>query len=132
MTTRTNPRPPASRYVNEAGKLVNLSSNSYVATRVRGEEDWLPLVIRTPARCEDHTVCLWCLEAWMWDYEFAFDRTAGGRRLKALAEANGADLTSYLRWNSMTETAGDRARSKEHQRLCGCILQPTLKRPAAG
>lgn len=122
-----------SRYYNEDGKLVHLSGNTYVPVRLRGErEKWSPLIIRKPARCEDHTVCLWCVESWMWDYDFRFEATKGGRALKALAEANSVDLESYVRWNSLTETDADRERSKEHNRLCGRILQPELNRPAAG
>ena len=40
--------------------------------------------VRKPRRC-DHgeTVCLECAEVWMYDWVFYFDRTIGGRRLRA-------------------------------------------------
>ena len=40
--------------------------------------------IRTVNRC-DHceTVCAKCAEVWMYDWKFYFDRTIGGRRLRA-------------------------------------------------
>ena len=40
--------------------------------------------IRTVNRCDHRQyVCARCAEVWMYDWEFYFDRTTGGRRLRA-------------------------------------------------
>jgi hypothetical protein len=59
------------------------SGNSYLAAWFDGK----PEVIRVlnEVRC-DHvsSACTACVYQWEWDYEVLYDRTAAGRRLKAL------------------------------------------------
>jgi hypothetical protein len=44
----------------------------------------VPVRIRTPRRCDhSQTVCLECAESWMFDWVLYFDRTEGGRLLRA-------------------------------------------------
>jgi hypothetical protein len=109
----------ASRYWNDEGKLVSLSGHAYVPGKVRGyDEPWVPMIIRTPARCEEHTICVYCVEDWLWDWEIAFARTAGGRALMTRCVAEGIDLDSWVRWNANAPTPDDIARASANRARC--------------
>lgn len=120
-----------SRYYNDAGELISMSSLVYLPGRCPGDLKWSPLPIRAPQDCEDHTVCVWCIEGWMWDYDLDFTRTVGGRRLAELAALNGVDLTSAARWNAYTETDDDRVRARLFSDRCGSPDQSALILPEA-
>lgn len=110
-----------SRYINESGQLVHLSSYAYVPMRIRGSgELWTAIRIAlNPQRCEDYNICEWCAESWTWDWEVAFDRTVGGRRLRDRAMAIGADLDAWRRWGNGTATDDDAARMRNQSGRCG-------------
>jgi len=84
---------PYKRDLKEGAK--GLSGNGYVVAELDTSHrdangklvpglERVPVRIRTPRRC-DHceTVCVECAESWMFDWVFYFDRTAGGRLLRA-------------------------------------------------
>ncbi|MDQ2816513.1 MAG: hypothetical protein M3Z75_32930 [Actinomycetota bacterium] len=111
---------PYKRDLKEGAK--GLSGNCYVVAeldtshrdadgkRVPGLER-VPVRIRTPRRC-DHceTVCVECAESWMFDWVFYFDRTAGGRRLRAGLGGDEALAVMARRradWENRHRSAGD-------------------------
>lgn len=67
----------------------NLSGHAYLAVTMRKPEnpDDLKMgkvVIRKPGNCNHVAfICTVCAPTWNWDYKLMFDRTAGGRALKA-------------------------------------------------
>lgn len=109
----------ASRYWSDEGKLVNLSGNAYVPARIRGaNEPWTALRVREPSRCIESTVCVYCVEDWLWDWEIDLTRTGAGRRLAARCDTEGIDLTSYARWNANAPTEADVARARRNRGRC--------------
>lgn len=66
----------------------NLSGNSYVSARLRHEPAELTkLRIRAERTCGHlHTICLACARIWDQDWHLFWDRTGGGRTLKAAIE----------------------------------------------
>jgi hypothetical protein len=62
---------------------LNTSYRDADGARVPGLER-VPVRIRTPRRCDhSQTVCPECAESWMFDWVLYFDRTEGGRLLRA-------------------------------------------------
>lgn len=70
----------------------SLAGVSYVSARMTSEpgRSYDKLVIAEPALC-GHTnrICPTCAHLWAADYEMFWQRTAGGRRLKAAIDAAG-------------------------------------------
>jgi hypothetical protein len=60
----------------------SISGMSYVPGRLTDHPGTMPVLIRSPRRC-DHTetVCTECVTEWQWDWTLVFDRTVGGRKL---------------------------------------------------
>lgn len=85
-------------------KDLKLSGHQYVPMRMKDDTDDQPVAptkIASERRCEhETTVCLNCLPSWEADYDVFFDRTAGGRNLKARVE--GMFPGTYAALNSLT------------------------------
>jgi len=67
----------------------NLSGNSYVAARLKTDgRDFVKLRIRSARTCGHlHTICVSCARIWDQDWHLLWERTGGGRNLKAAIEA---------------------------------------------
>lgn len=94
-----------------------MSGYTYVSAKSRelsGKRcNWFGLVIRKETYCnhggsdidDSPTVCIKCVESWSWDYDLAFWRTVGGRRLAGELGLDPHEAGHILRYRDGYEKA---------------------------